>query len=65
MPLRTIATALRNAEACIDAGDVNGMKFFINQMHATMEAEFPASGQAAHLASVINAKHNARREQRA
>jgi len=55
MTMQTIRIALTEADRCAHAGDIEGMRFFINEAHCRLAALAPVAGQAAHLASVMDA----------
>lgn len=55
MTMQTIRIALAEADKCAAAGDIQGARFFVNEAHCQMTALSPVAGQAAHLASVMDA----------
>lgn len=65
MSLQTTSMALNEALHCIEAGDIQGARFFISEAHDQFAAFYPLSAQAAHLASVIAAEISINPEQRA
>lgn len=42
MSMQSIAVALFQAEACLQAGDIPALRYFINEAHRQVQADFPA-----------------------